>query len=76
MSPSLESSRERVREHRARLRSQGMRPIQIWVPDVRAPGFRIEAHRQSLAVSASAYASEDQAFIDDVSELGPDLDGE
>jgi hypothetical protein len=44
-----------------------LRPIQIWVPDVRAPSFRSEAHRQSLAVAASAHAREDQAFIDAVS---------
>jgi hypothetical protein len=29
-----------------RLRAKGLRPIQIWVPDVRAPSFRSEAHRQ------------------------------
>lgn len=64
------SSREKVRAHRERLRQQGLRPIQIWVPDVRSPGFRAEAHRQSLAVAQSAHASEDQAFIDSASELG------
>lgn len=63
------SSRVKVREHRDRLRSQGLRPIQIWVPDVRAPSFRSEAHRQSLAVAASAHAGEDQAFIDAASAL-------
>lgn len=63
------SSREKVRAHRARLRSQGLRPIQIWVPDVRAPGFADEARRQSLAVAQSAHAKEDQDFIDAVSEL-------
>ena len=62
-------SRVKVREHRERLRAQGLRPIQIWVPDVRAPSFRSEAHRQSLAVAASAHAREDQAFIDVVSDL-------
>ena len=61
-------SRVKVREHRERLRSQGLRPIQIWVPDVRVPSFRSEAHRQSLAVAASAHAREDQAFIDAVSD--------
>ena len=61
-------SRIKVREHRKRLRSQGLRPIQIWVPDVRAPSFRSEAHRQSLAVATSAHAGEDQAFIDAVSD--------
>ncbi|MGI8839252.1 MAG: antitoxin MazE family protein [Caulobacteraceae bacterium] len=57
-------SRLKVREHRERLRGQGLRPIQIWVPDVRAGAFRAEARRQSLAVASSANASADQAFID------------
>jgi len=57
-------SRMKVRRHRERLREQGLRPIQIWVPDVRASSFKSEAHRQSLAVAASAHAREDQAFID------------
>lgn len=60
-------SRRRVRAHRARLREQGLRPIQIWVPDDRAPGFADEAHRQSRAVAASEHAGEDQNFIDAVS---------
>jgi hypothetical protein len=61
------SSRVKVREHRERLRRQGLRPIQIWVPDVRAPAFRVEAHRQSLAVAGGSHAHEDQAFIDAIS---------
>ena len=61
-------SRLKVREYRERLRSQGLRPIQIWVPDVRAPSFRSEAHRQSVAVAASAHAQEDQSFIDAISD--------
>jgi hypothetical protein len=63
-----EQSRVKVREHRERLRAQGLRPIQIWVPDVRAPSFQSEAHRQSLAVAGSAHAREDQAFIDAASD--------
>ncbi len=63
-----ESSRDKVRAHRARLRRQGLRPIQIWVPDVRSPGFRAEAHRQSLAVAQSAHEADDQQFIDGVSD--------
>jgi hypothetical protein len=62
------ASRFKVREHRARLRDQGLRPIQIWVPDVRSPTFRSEAHRQSVAVAASAHATEDQTFIDTVTD--------
>ena len=64
------SSRLKVREHRERLRKQGLRPIQIWVPDVRSRAFRSEAHRQSLAVAASSHAHKDQAFIDAISVWG------
>jgi hypothetical protein len=58
---------ERVRAHRQRLREQGLRPVQFWVPDVRSPAFAREAHRQSAAVAASANAAEDQAFVDAIS---------
>ncbi len=61
------ASRRRVAEHRARLRAQGLRPVQIWVPDVRAPGFAAEAHRQARAVAASEHSADDQAFVDSAS---------
>jgi hypothetical protein len=61
-------SRDKVRAYRERLRRQGLRPIQIWVPDVRSPAFKAEAHRQSLAVAQSSHEDEDQAFIDAVSD--------
>lgn len=66
--PNPKPSRIKVQAHRERLRRLGLRPIQIWVPDVRAPAFQSEAHRQSLAVAASSHASDDQGFIDAVSE--------
>jgi Protein of unknown function (DUF3018) len=68
--PGAKPSRVKVRRHRERLRKQGLRPIQIWVPDVRSPAFRSEAHRQSLAIATSPHAREDQAFIDAVSDSG------
>jgi hypothetical protein len=58
---------KRVRSHRQRLRDQGLRPIQIWVPDTRSPKFARQAHRQSAAVAASDHAAVDQAFIDAIS---------
>ena len=61
------SSRDKVRAHRERLRRQGLRPIQIWVPDVRSRRFKAEAHRQSLAIAKSSMEKEDQAFIDAIS---------
>jgi len=69
--PDSGSSRAKVQAHRARLRQQGLRPIQLWVPDVRSPGFRAAAHRQSLAVAGSAHPDDDQAFIDAAAGPGP-----
>ena len=70
------SSRNKVRAHRRRLRQQGLRPIQIWVPDMRSPSFAAEARRQSLAVARSTHARADQGFIDAISEeLVPEGNG-
>ena len=69
-SRSTRATGDKVRRHRDRLRAQGLRPLQVWVPDTRAPGFAEEARRQSLAVAGSAHAEADQAFIDAISETG------
>ena len=61
-------SRDKVRAHRARLRRRGLRPIQIWVPDVRSRRFAREAHRQSLLVARGTREREDQAFVDAISD--------
>jgi hypothetical protein len=61
-------SRQKVRRHRENLRRQGLRPIQVWVPDVRSRAFKTQAHRQSLAIARSDNEREDQAFIDAVSD--------
>ena len=58
---------ERVQKHRDGLRAAGMRPVQIWVPDVHAPEFIAEAHRQSAAIAASEHEAVDQGFVDDIS---------
>jgi hypothetical protein len=63
----MSSTRDRVRQHRERLRNQGLRPLQIWVPEVRAPEFIAEAHCQSVAIATSERDAEDQAFVDAIS---------
>ncbi len=40
-----------MRAYRERLRRQGLRPVQVWLPDVRSRRFAAEARRQSLLVS-------------------------
>lgn len=48
--PETQTPSERMKNYRAKLRAQGLRPIQIWVPDVNAPGFREQLRKdiQSL----------------------------
>ena len=65
-----QSAKLKVRKHREHLRRQGLRPLQIWVPDVISPSFRSAAHRQSRAVALSIHADADLAFIEAISELG------
>jgi hypothetical protein len=67
-SKRLKTTRDKVAAHRDRLRKQGLRPIQIWVPDVRSPNFAVEAHRQSKAVARGRHAKKDQDFVDAISD--------
>lgn len=66
------SSRDKVRAHRERMRRRGLRPVQIWVPDVHAPAFRREARRQARLLGAQAAEADEQAFVDAVSEWPPE----
>ena len=50
---------ERVHKRRAALRAAGLRPLQIWVPDTRRPGFAEECRRQSLLVAKADAADQD-----------------
>ena len=59
----------KMKAHRDRLRAQGLRPIQIWVPNTRAPEFAKEARRQSRLAARSRHAGDDQSFVDDISEF-------
>jgi hypothetical protein len=65
---------QRVQKRRDALRAAGLRPVQIWVPDTRRPGFAEECRRQSRLVAMADAADHDlQAFMD--AALG-DLDAE
>ena len=64
MLTNARSSRDKERLHRERLRSQGLRPVQIWVPDVHARSFARSASQQSKAVATSKRAKADKGFID------------
>lgn len=66
---STQAASGMVGRHRARLRKQGLRSVQIRVPDTSSPGFSEEARRQSLAVANSAHSEVDQSFVDTISEI-------
>ena len=64
---------ERVQKYRAAQRKAGLRPVQIWVPDVRAPQFAEEARRQAALVSQVDRAGDDQDFVEEISASWDDL---
>ncbi len=58
------ATRKKVASHRAKLRAQGLRPIQIWVPDTRSPEFAKEARRQIARGRAKPAGERGQAFVE------------
>ena len=42
-----------MQRRRDKLKAAGLRPVQIWVPDTRAPGFAQECARQSRIIQAA-----------------------
>ena len=59
----------RVRR-RDRLRAAGLRPVQIWLPDTRAPGFAGECARQARLVRDAAEPGGNEAWSDLSDESG------
>ena len=59
---------ERVKKHRDKLRRHGMRPVQIWVPDTRRPGFAEECKRQSLLVKNDEQEKNVLDFLDEAAD--------
>jgi Protein of unknown function (DUF3018) len=55
---------ERVRKHRSSLRTRGLRPVQIWIPDTRLPGFAAKARRECLALRKDAQEKDTLNFIE------------
>lgn len=63
----------RVQRHRETLRAAGLRPIQIWVPDTRRPGFDDECRRQCLMVAQAD--QEDPTLNPFMDEVLADVEG-
>lgn len=53
-----------MQQYRQRLRAAGLRPLQLWVPDTKAPGFAEECRRQSAALAHDAAELDAAKFIE------------
>ena len=62
----------RVEKRRMALRMAGLRPVQIWVPDTRLPGFAAECKRQSALANVSDQADTALLKLMDDALLGAD----
>jgi hypothetical protein len=61
------SSRLRTQKYRDFLRQRGLRPVQLWVPDLRAAGRIAEIQRQCQLVNQADQAENLMAWVEDVS---------
>ena len=62
------SSAPRVQRHRAQLKAQGMRPVQLWVPDTRSADFAAECRRQSALLATDPLERETLDWIEQVAD--------
>lgn len=70
--PPARSSRTRTQHYRDRLRQRGLRPVQIWVPDTRAPGFAAEIRRQCALINATDGDDDLMRWVEAVSAFDDD----
>ena len=56
---------QRVAKRRAALGAQGLRPVQNWVPDTRAPGFAEEYARQAAIADVANRADPELRRIEE-----------
>ena len=61
------SANERVRTYRERMRQKGYRQVQLWIPDVTAPGVDAELRRQARAIRDSEGEDDNIRFVESVS---------
>lgn len=63
------TAKERMTARRKRLRAQGLRPVQFWVPDLRNPKVRADLRRQGRLLAKHPENGEIDAWIEAVSDF-------
>lgn len=61
-----------VKRYRERMREQGYRQVNIWVPDTRSPAFMARCRKQSLL---AAHADVDEGILDDLDTAAGEVEG-
>lgn len=65
-------AKERMKGYRARKQANGLRLIQLWVPDTRSKRFAAECRRQSLLLKGDPAEAETLGFIERVADWDDD----
>jgi hypothetical protein len=60
------TARQRMQARRKRLRAQGLKPVQFWVPDLRNRRVRAEIRREAALLSRHPDNAAIDAWIDAV----------
>ncbi|WP_036409734.1 antitoxin MazE-like protein [Mycobacterium gastri] len=58
--------RNRVAEHRARMRQRGYKEVRYWVPDVTSPEFIQRIHNEAAALNEADQREDTAKFLDDI----------
>lgn len=64
--PAPKTAKERMQARRDRLRAQGLRPVQHWVPDLRDPKVLADLRRQGKLMAQHPENDEIDAWIEQV----------
>lgn len=59
-----EVAARKMAEYRRRLRARGLRPVQVWVADLRDPQVRARLAAEARIVRDHASTAEGHAFVD------------
>jgi len=60
------NSAQKMRNYRNRMKAAGLRPIQLWVPDIRSQKIVAEIRRQSIRVSSATEEPRIMDFVESV----------
>jgi hypothetical protein len=66
------TSGDRTTRYRQTLREKGLRPVQLWLPDTRAPEFAARARQQCARINAADRAEGMMSLLERVSVFDDD----